>query len=389
MNAAARYLLLVLGFVISIHTFLSFTHESYSRATSISQIRNNVYGLDDDNDIPPPLSTANQTSSDLPFAISEPLALDRKANATFVILCRNSDLDGTIRSIREIEDRFNGRHGYPYVLLNEVPFTEEFQMRITVLTSAKVEFGLIPRDHWYQPDWIDEERATTSRDKMVASGIIYGGSVSYRNMCRFNSGFFYQHPLMQKYRWYWRIEPDVHFHCDVNVDPFLFMEDNNKTYSFTITMYEFEATIPSLWGHVHDFIKEHPQYIAEDNAFGFMNKEGDTYNLCHFWSNFEIADMDFWRSEAYSAFFDYLDSKGGFYYERWGDAPVHSIGAALFLPRSKIHFWDEIGYEHNPYKHCPKLGNNWEKGKCSCNPSTSFDHDGYSCMSKWDRFMEI
>jgi hypothetical protein len=25
--------------------------------------------------------------------------------------------------------------------------------------------------------------------------------------------------------------------------------------------------------------------------------------------------MDFWRGEAYSAFFEYLDSRGGFYYE--------------------------------------------------------------------------
>jgi hypothetical protein len=25
--------------------------------------------------------------------------------------------------------------------------------------------------------------------------------------------------------------------------------------------------------------------------------------------------MDFWRGEAYSAFFEYLDSLGGFYYE--------------------------------------------------------------------------
>lgn len=33
------------------------------------------------------------------------------------------------------------------------------------------------------------------------------------------------------------------------------------------------------------------------------------------WSNFEIADLDFWRGEAYTAFFEYLDSRGGFYYE--------------------------------------------------------------------------
>ena len=33
------------------------------------------------------------------------------------------------------------------------------------------------------------------------------------------------------------------------------------------------------------------------------------------WSNFEIGDLDLWRGEAYSKFFDFLDSKGGFYYE--------------------------------------------------------------------------
>ena len=32
-------------------------------------------------------------------------------------------------------------------------------------------------------------------------------------------------------------------------------------------------------------------------------------------NNFEIADMDFWRGEAYTAFFNYLDHNGGFYYQ--------------------------------------------------------------------------
>jgi alpha 1,2-mannosyltransferase len=47
--------------------------------------------------------------------------------------------------------------------------------------------------------------------------------------------------------------------------------------------------------------------------------------------------MDFWRGPAYQAFFAHLESKGGFYYERWGDAPVHSIAAALFQPKSQLH----------------------------------------------------
>ena len=57
-----------------------------------------------------------------------------------------------------------------------------------MLTPSQVEFGLIPREHWFQPDWIDEEKATKGRADMVEKGIIYGGSVPYRNMCRFSSG---------------------------------------------------------------------------------------------------------------------------------------------------------------------------------------------------------
>ncbi|KAM6499955.1 Glycolipid 2-alpha-mannosyltransferase domain containing protein, partial [Amanita muscaria] len=81
----------------------------------------------------------------------------------------------------------------------------------------------------------------------------------------------FKHELVEKYRWYWRIEPDVHFHCNINFDPFLFMEENNKIYSFTITMYEFKRTIPTLWGHVRQFIKENPQHVAEGNAMNFLS----------------------------------------------------------------------------------------------------------------------
>jgi Glycolipid 2-alpha-mannosyltransferase len=52
---------------------------------------------------------------------------ERRANATFVFLCRNSDLEGVVTSIVQIEDRFNKWYGYPWVLLNEEPFTDNFK----------------------------------------------------------------------------------------------------------------------------------------------------------------------------------------------------------------------------------------------------------------------
>jgi len=60
----------------------------------------------------------------------------------------------------------------------------------------------------------------------------------------------------------------------------------------------------------------YPQYIAKGNSIGAISDDGgNEYNNCHFWSNFEIADMDFWRSDAYMDYFNFLDKKGGFYCE--------------------------------------------------------------------------
>lgn len=73
--------------------------------------------------------------------------------------------------------------------------------------------------------------------------------------------------MLQEYDFYWRVEPgkpsDFHrdnasktqskiiitgieLKCDVDVDPFLFMEANNKVYGFTIALYEYERTIQTL-----------------------------------------------------------------------------------------------------------------------------------------------
>ncbi|KAF9016819.1 glycosyl transferase [Hymenopellis radicata] len=327
------------------------------------------------------------------------------ANATMVMLCRNDEIENVLSSMNSVETRFNKRYGYPWVFLNEVEFTEEFKSRVSQATSAPVSFGLVPAEHWFQPHWIDEVQAKKSRQKMAAANIIYASSVPYRNMCRFNSGvwsrrcriileadeqhqFFFKHPLLQPYRYYWRVEPNVKILCDVKFDPFDYLRDNNKIYGFTISFLEWEKTIPTLWSTVKEFTKRYPQYIHDNNALSYLSDNGGkTYNLCHFWSNFEIADLDFWRSEAYSKFFEYLESKGGFYYERWGDAPVHSIAAALFAPKDQLHFFRNIGYRHDPFQHCPS-GDDWVGLNCECNAGDGIDYQPQSCIRRFEKLFQ-
>jgi len=44
--------------------------------------------------------------------------------------------------MRQLEDRFNKKYNYPYVFLNDVPFTEEFKELTSALTKGKTEYGM-------------------------------------------------------------------------------------------------------------------------------------------------------------------------------------------------------------------------------------------------------
>ena len=44
--------------------------------------------------------------------------------------------------------------------------------------------------------------------------------------------------------------------------------------------------------------------------------DGESYNMCHYWSNFEIARLDWFRSKEYEDFFQMMDRSGGFWMER-------------------------------------------------------------------------
>jgi len=133
-------------------------------------------------------------------------------------------------------------------------------------------------------------------------------------------------------------------------DPFVKMAENNKTYGFTIAVKELRETVPNLFryasaykrmnnltSNLWDMFVEQP--LPEDETTKKTKKEkplpksikqepgtlpeidmeameGESYNMCHFWSNFEIAKLDWFRSQAYEDFFQMMDRSGGFWMER-------------------------------------------------------------------------
>lgn len=48
-------------------------------------------------------------------------------NTTDSCAARNSDLNGIVTSMKQMEDRFNKKFNYPYIFLNEAEFSSEFK----------------------------------------------------------------------------------------------------------------------------------------------------------------------------------------------------------------------------------------------------------------------
>lgn len=336
-------------------------------------------------------------------------------NACILVLCRESDLDALVATLGVFEKRFNHAFRYPYVILNNMDFSEKFKQTLGRTLQAPIEFGKVPEEHWGYPSWVDREKAKKKMREMEKKGVLYGGLESYRHMCRFFSGFFYKHPLVQKYRYYWRVEPGTRLRCPVNYDVFRLMRERNKKYGWVIAIHEYGNTIPSLWDAVKRFVADYntaykPEsgpwsLFAPKNLERFVTDEMYTkYNMCHMWSNFEIADMSFFRSRLYEMFFEHLDRSGGFFYERWGDAPVHTIAVCLLLPREQIHYFEDIGYTHPPFTHCPSeearaqspatsqqqsSASNPESPVCDCQPSASVSLSIPGCTSLYKKIFVL
>lgn len=289
----------------------------------------------------------------------------QRENATLVVLVRNKELNAMLNTLKQIEKTFNSKFHYPVTFLNEETFSAEFKTKTRELLNhpdQELYFETIPKADWEPPAWIDPTTMKKAMDKLKKEGVAYAHVALYRNMCRYNSGLFYQHPHMKKFKYYWRFEPGTDYFLDVNYDLFKFMRDNDKTYGFTINIYDIPETIRLLWTLTVEFSEKNPNYLHPNGAYDWLTTPGHRpekyemthgYSTCHFWLNFEIGDMDFYRGEAYTNWFNHLDKAGGFYYERWGDAPVHLVGLALFEDRLKIHWFRDVGYHHPPYQNCP------------------------------------
>ncbi|OTA99552.1 glycosyltransferase family 15 protein [Hypoxylon sp. CI-4A] len=332
---------------------------------------------------------------DTPFYTScqEPDVGAKRENAVLVMLARNNELEKANKTITSIDKQFNRWFNYPILFLNDNKWDPRFIQVLNETSRGLATFEVIPQGQWTFPEGVDVGAAKQSIKDQGHKGVPHAGEEGYHHMCRFYSGAFYQLDVLKKYKWYWRLEPDVQFSCAISYDPFVQMAKHKKVYGYTIALWEVGKSCPGLFRSISDWkemmgipsnglwkamispswipfpFRRFMSWLPSRDAYG------DEWSLCHYWSNFEIADMDFFRTKAYQDLFEYLDKKGGFYFERvsdfyflsfrlaeneyhltftqWGDAAVHSLAVALLVEPRKVHHFEDFGYRHDLLYQCP------------------------------------
>ena len=352
---------------------------------------------------------------------------DGRLNACIFILARNEDLADLQRTLAEFELRFNARRRYPYVIVNNVHFTDEFKRAVVAVinnataTTTTVEFGLIPAEEWSVPRWINSAKLRRMQ-KHALTHVFKGNLMSYHHMCRYYAGFFFRHPLALKYDYYMRLDTHLDFPCPLEsddgdeADPFETLLRRDKVYGFAISLSDEMVTIKTLWYHIkrwmwkkkvrvcvcvcvkiHVFLlvitiiykkKTKQVSLVNNDVAGLrqiVKRRGAFYpqkcgfDLFHYWNNFEVAAFSLFRDPLYLSYFNFLDRTGGFYYERWGDAPFRTFFILTTVPLNQVHRFKNFAYAHTGRVAWPLNGT--IRAACRTNV---VDYRFGDCNSIWD-----
>eukprot|EP00127_Corallochytrium_limacisporum_P005029 Clim_evm25s197 gene=Clim_evmTU25s197 len=278
----------------------------------------------------------------------EESGLYERRNGTLVTLIRGDTKSVTklIGTLQSIHDRFNHRYHYPIVVFYEeisegdsVLLTNSFEWEVTL---ARVEFSI--------PSFIDMNKVPEAISHAGEPDRSYG--IGYRHMTRFFGFLMYEHPALQGYDWYWRLDSHIDILCDIPYDLFAFMQRHGLKYGYNMIVREFPIFLEGLFEATQDY-KADRNVEFQSGLDKFFGGNGKTYNTYHYWNNFEISSLALWRSSDFQDYLNYIDRLGGAYYKRWGDAITHTMAVSMFLKESEIHYFDDIGYQHNDRIHCP------------------------------------
>lgn len=129
--------------------------------------------------------TANEDHIPMDTVIDNNTWKDLPVKGAFYMVVESGDLQHIRASIRSVEDRFNHRFRYPWILLSNQHLTASFRNYITKLTTSPIFFGKIDAELWDYPSWVSGVRAEEYMNYFSSSDVKHASSFLFRQRSRY------------------------------------------------------------------------------------------------------------------------------------------------------------------------------------------------------------
>ena len=120
-------------------------------------------------------------------------------------------------------------------------------------------------------------------------------------MCNFHSKTVYEMPIMQDVEYSWRQDDDSFILSNINYDVFKFMKTNQYKYGYRVVNKDSPICVAGLWTTVK-------AYVMLKNINPYFYEKWKEPSVMY--NNFEISDMNLWRSQEYKDYISYIDKLG-------------------------------------------------------------------------------
>ncbi len=259
-----------------------------------------------------------------------------KAAIVYLVRSKPEDISDLKRSLSLLDVNFNNRFNYPVIIFHE-DINEVLMEKIHTATHSTLRFEKVIFEI---PDFLKKDEIP---EIIFVDGFVF--SMGYRHMCRFFSGTIFYHPALKDYDYYWRLDTDSFLLDKINYDVFLFMQERNLEYGYIHIDKEELGAIQGLWNTTKKYIESNnikPKFLHKFMSNGVWDRS-------YYYTNFEISKLDYWRSDEFMNFFNYLDRSGGIYKYRWGDAVIHLLAVSMFVSEEQVHKFSDIAYQHKAF----------------------------------------
>ncbi|KAM0276565.1 hypothetical protein ACHAQH_006617 [Verticillium albo-atrum] len=283
-----------------------------------------------------------------------------RPRAALIALASNTDINGMVSSMRDIELGFNSAHEYDWCFFSTTELSVSFKEAVSNATPAVCTF-----------------------DGKNCEGPDVG---VHHHQARWHAGLFANESRLKFYEFFFKVEPGSHYAFDFKFDPFRAMRDSNRIYARNnLDLGDADAS-KSLYRTATKFIKENPTIVEPTADISWVlgpredvlakqhslatpgstiaiipeaadpGYEGDADLLdigplrknqglspfqldlradtkqCLSSTPLEMGSLDFFRGPSFSRFFNHLDADGTFYYNHLAHSPVCPLSAALLAP---------------------------------------------------------